>query len=156
MNLSQAAAKHFRDVHFGGNWTTTSLKVVTSDVTWQQAVTKLQSFNTIAALVYHSQYYVSALLRVLRGEELAASDAVSFDHPSITSESEWQELLDTYWKNVTEAAALIEQMPESRFWDDFTDPKYGSYYRNIHGIIEHTHYHLGQIVVIKKLLLTQS
>ena len=43
-------------------------------------------------------------------------------------------------------------MPEERFFEDMADPKYGSWYRNIHGIIEHAHYHLGQIVLLKKLI----
>ena len=30
--------------------------------------------------------------------------------------------------------------------------KYGNYFRNLTGIIEHLHYHLGQIVLIKKLI----
>jgi len=44
-------------------------------------------------------------------------------------------------------------LPESKLSETFLDEKYGNYYRNIHGIIEHTHYHLAQIVLIKKLLL---
>ncbi len=43
-------------------------------------------------------------------------------------------------------------MPESRLWDDFADAKYGNCYRNLQGIIEHCHYHLGQVVVVKKLV----
>ncbi len=49
---------------------------------------------------------------------------------------------------------LIAQLPEGKLWEDFADKKYGSYYRNLQGIIEHTHYHLGQIVLIKKMLRT--
>jgi hypothetical protein len=37
-----------------------------------------------------------------------------------------------------------------------TDPQYGSYYRDPQGIIEHLHYDLGQIVLIKKILLQES
>ncbi len=48
----------------------------------------------------------------------------------------------------------IEQLPESKLWETFSDEKYGNYYRNIHGIIEHIHYHLGQIVLIKKNTFT--
>jgi len=58
-------------------------------------------------------------------------------------------------KTFTEAekvANLIGQLPESKLWENFSEEKYGNYYRNIHGIIEHTHYHLGQIVIIKKLI----
>ena len=50
-------------------------------------------------------------------------------------------------------AALIEIVPEKKLWEDFTDKKYGNYYRNLNGVIEHTHYHLGQIVLIKKMIL---
>ena len=46
----------------------------------------------------------------------------------------------------------MEQLPETMLWETFADEKYGNYYRNIHGIIEHTHYHLGQIVLIKKIV----
>ena len=49
-------------------------------------------------------------------------------------------------------AILIEHLPEAKLGEIFTDEKYGNYYRNVHGIIEHTHYHLGQIVLIKKIL----
>jgi hypothetical protein len=42
-------AKQFRDVHFGGNWTDSSLKQHLSGITWQQAATKVYSFNTIIA-----------------------------------------------------------------------------------------------------------
>jgi hypothetical protein len=47
----------------------------------------------------------------------------------------------------------VEQLPSIQLWETFTDEKYGTYYSNLQGIIEHIHYHLGQIVVIKKILL---
>lgn len=50
------------------------------------------------------------------------------------------------------AARIIEQLPESQLWETFADEKYGNYYRNLHGAIEYAHYHLGQIVLVKKLL----
>ena len=61
-------------------------------------------------------------------------------------------MLAKTWSDAETLANLIEQLPESRLWEDFSDNKYGNYYRNLHGIIEHCHYHLGQIVLIKKLL----
>ena len=56
-------------------------------------------------------------------------------------------------KTLTSFAILIEQLQESKLWEDFSENKYGNYYRNICGIIEHIHYHLGQIVLIKKIIL---
>jgi hypothetical protein len=47
---------------------------------------------------------------------------------------------------------LIETMPEEKLYQNFEEEKYGNYYRNLTGMIEHTHYHLGQIVLIKKMV----
>lgn len=152
MNLPAQLAKHLRDVFFGGNWTSVNLRDSLANITWQQANSKIHSLNTILALVYHINYYISAVTKVLQGEPLVASDKFSFDHPSIQSEEEWQQLLDETWKDAENFAYWIEQLSESKLWEDFEGGKYGNYYRNIQGIIEHSHYHLGQIVLIKKLL----
>jgi uncharacterized damage-inducible protein DinB len=152
MQLTQQIAKHFRSVFFGGNWTSVNLKDILENVTWQQAVTKVYSFNTIATLVYHLTYYVSAVLKVLQGEPLNAKDIYSFTHPPISNEDDWQQLLNKMWTEAEAFAILVERLPEQTLWQPFTDEKYGNYYSNIHGIIEHTHYHLGQVILIKKLL----
>lgn len=153
MNLTGQIAKQFRDVHFGGNWTASNLKEHLADVTWQLATTKVYSFNTIATLVYHMSYYVNAVQKVLQGEPLNSSDKYSFDHPPILSQEDWEKLLDKTWTDAENFSSLIEQLPENKLWEIFVDIKYGNYYRNIHGIIEHIHYHLGQIVLIKKIIL---
>ena len=152
MSLTAQIAKHFRDVHFGGNWTSVNLKEALADVTWQQATTKIYSLNTIATLVFHMNYYVSAVLKVLEGGPLDAHDKYSFDHQPILSQEDWEKLLNKTWTDAEKFAGLIEQMPESKLGETFSDEKYGTYYKNLHGIIEHIHYHLGQIVLIQKIL----
>ncbi len=156
MNLSTQIAKHFRDIHFGGNWTAVNLKDTLADVTWQQAITKVYNLNTIAVLVFHIHYYVNAVLQVLQGAPLDAHDKYSFDLSPIQSKEDWDNLLNKTFTEAENFANLVAQLPESKLWEDFSDKKYGNYYRNMHGIIEHCHYHLGQIVVIKKILLQDS
>lgn len=156
MKLTEQIAKHVRDVHFGGNWTTSNLKDKLADVNWQQATTQVYDFHTIATLVYHMNYYVSAVLKVLQGGPLNAKDAFSFDNPPIQSQKDWENLLDKISTDAENLACRIEQFPENELWEDFMDEKYGDYYRNFHGIIEHCHYHLGQIVLIKKIVFQQS
>jgi uncharacterized damage-inducible protein DinB len=156
MHTPTQIAKHLREIHFGVNWTWSNLKDNLADVSWQQATTKVHDFNTIAALVYHINYFVAAVLKVLQGGPLDAKDIYSFDHPPIQSQEDWQKLLDKTWADAENAAKLIEQMPEENLWETFSEEKYGNYYRNLHGIIEHSHYHLGQIVLIKKILQHQA
>ncbi|BDB54186.1 hypothetical protein GENT5_04910 [Flavobacterium ammoniigenes] len=152
MNTTQQLAKHCRDVHFGGNWTFVNLKDTLADITWQEATTQYQDSNTIATLLFHINYYINPVARVLQGEPLNASDKFSFDCPTITSQEEWEHLVQKALDEAEQFANEIEKLEESKLFEVFSDEKYGNYFRNLLGIIEHTHYHLGQIALIKKMI----
>ncbi|HET7899168.1 MAG TPA: DUF1572 domain-containing protein [Flavisolibacter sp.] len=156
MSISAQLAKHLRDVHFGGNWTSVNLKDTLSGIDWQQATTKTDSLNTIALLVYHMHYYVAAILKVMQGGPLDAKDQYSFDLPPLQTQMDWERLQQSVWTDAEDLAKLVESLPEEKLWENFAGEKYGTVYRNIQGLIEHTHYHLGQIALIKKLLPEKS
>jgi uncharacterized damage-inducible protein DinB len=152
MNATQQLAKHIRDLHFGGNWTVSCLKDLTADLSWKQSVQKVSNFNTIVGLVYHINYFVKAVIPVLEGKALDAHDKYSYDHPPIHSQEDWESFLQEVWKDAERFAQLVENLEEKILWDDFTKKKYGNYYRNLLGIIEHSHYHMGQIAMIRKMV----
>ena len=156
MKIAEQLARHFREIHFGENWTWSNLKDTLDTVTWQQAITKIEDLNTIVALVYHINYFVQAAIPVFEGGTLDAHDKYSFDLPPINSEADWRKLLDKLWTDAATFEKLITDIPDSLLWETFSEEKYGTYYRNIQGIIEHSHYHLGQIVMLKKLILKQE
>ena len=156
IQLQKQIAKHFREVHFGNNWTDVNLKDSLEGITWQQATTKIYSLNTIAALVFHMNYYVNAAMKVLKNDPLDSHQKFSFDCPPIQSDEDWQKLKNKTWADAEIFAALVEKLPENKLGETFFDEKYGNYYRNIHGVIEHVHYHLGQIVLIKKILQQEN
>lgn len=153
MKLAEHVAKHLKGVYFGGNWTDRNLKDSLTDVTWQMATTQVYDLNTIATLTYHMSYYVTEVIKVLKGGPLVASDKYSFSHPEISSQEDWDNMLSQIWTDAEEFSRLIAQMPDSKFGEVMADEKYGNYYVNLAGIIEHCHYHLGQIALIKKILL---
>jgi hypothetical protein len=156
MDLSKPIAKHLRDVFFGGNWTSVNLKDTLKDIDWQQATAQVSSLNTIAKLTFHIGYYLSAILKVLQGGPLDAHDKYSFDLPPINSQDDWEKLMNRTFAEAESVVNLAEQLPDNKWEETFAHEKYGTYYRNLHGLIEHTHYHLGQIVVIKKMILQQK
>jgi hypothetical protein len=156
MSLIPHMAKQFRDLHFGGNWTDVDLKHALSDLTVVEVLTKPHGLSSIAALTYHIHYYVQAVLPVLDGGELNASDRFSFLHPEIGTPTDWRLFLEKTWEAAEAFAASLERLPENKLWEPFGDGKYGDYYRNILGVIEHAHYHLGQIVLIKKMIRSGS
>jgi hypothetical protein len=152
MNIAPEIARQFKEVYFGGNWTAVNLKDTLADVSREEATTKVFGLNTIGTLVHHTNYYLVVVSKMLRGEPLQGKDALSFDHPPIASETDWQKLLENTWKQAENFSDLIAQVPDTKLEEDFYQGKYGNYYRNFHGIIEHVHYHLGQIVLIKKII----
>lgn len=153
MSSVSQLAKRFREVLLDGVWiANTNFKDQLSDVTWQQAVTKIDSLNTIAMLTFHIDYYIAGIVNVFEGGDLEIKDKFSFDIPSIESQQQWEALLSKLWTDSERFAALLEQMPDSQLDEVFVDEKYGTYRRNIDGMIEHCYYHLGQITLIKKLL----
>ena len=78
----------------------------------------------------------------------------SFDLPEIQSEKDWEELVNNFMTNAEEFISRVQQMPDERLDAPFAEEKYGTYLRNIEGVIEHSYYHLGQISLIKKLIST--
>src|SRR5215213_11848879 len=146
-------AKRFREVILNGTWiANTNYKHQLTGVSWEMATTKFKSLNTIAVLAQHIHYYINGVKNVFKGGNLEIRDKYSFDFAPIQSQDEWENFLTRFWNDTEEFASLIEQMPEEKLQEAFVDEKYGTYQRNIDGIIEHSYYHLGQIVLIKKLI----
>jgi hypothetical protein len=100
-------------------------------------------------------YYLNTVADRVAGRPPVSTHELSFKHPPITCEEDWQALLRKTWTDAKIFAQQIEQLPEEKLWETISD-EYGNYYRNIQGVIEHNHYHLGQIVIIKKILDAQS
>ena len=152
MTSSARLAKQLRGLYFGGSWTDTDFTKLLKDVNWVQATTQYKDLNTLVKLVYHTSYYIEAQLSVLNENKLEASDKFSFDHPTIENENDWQNLVSKTWQVAEELATLIESMSDDELYSNFWGEKYGTFYDNFVGLIEHNHYHLGQIALIKKLL----
>ncbi len=152
IQLSKQLAKHFREVYFGKNWTSTDCKTALDGLTLAEVTRTVYGLNTIATLVNHINYYVAVQKKVLEGGPLEGNDKLSFEHPPFNSEEEWKAFLDQVHDQAEAFAKLVEQIPDEDLSEDFGGEKYGSTYRNIQGMIEHVHYHLGQIVIIRKIL----
>jgi hypothetical protein len=149
-------ANRLREVLLDGHWiANTNYKEQVMCTHWIQATQKVGNLNTIAALVYHIDYYLLGLLQVIKGGPLTIHDQYSFNHPEMQSEADWNNLVDNFLKHAEQFAVLVEQLDDEILDQNFVDEKYGSYLRNIEGVIEHSYYHLGQLALIKKLITQQ-
>ena len=153
MTRNLAIANRLREVLLNGKWiANTNFKEQILSVSWEQAIQKVDNLNTIALLTFHINYYLVGLSNVLNGGRLEIKDKYSFDLPEIKSEKDWNKLVNDFLNNSEMFAKQVEQLDESMLDQPFVDEKYGSYLRNIEGVIEHSYYHLGQVSLIRKMI----
>jgi hypothetical protein len=153
MTRNITIATRLREVLLNGHWiANTNYKEQIQNLNWQQVIQKIDTLNTIAALTYHINYYLEGLLNAFGNGKLEISDKYSFNLPPIHSEADWNKLVTDFLDNSEKFANQVEKMNDSIFDQPFIDEEYGSYLRNIEGVIEHSYYHLGQISLIKKMI----
>ncbi len=146
-------ANRLREVLLNGKWiANTNFKDQITNIHWEQAIQQVANLNTIALLTFHINYYLEGLLHVFNGGDLEIKDKYSFDLPPIQSATDWDNLVKAFIRHAEMFVTQVEQMPDDLLDKPFVEEKYGSYVRNIEGVIEHSYYHLGQVSLIQKML----
>jgi hypothetical protein len=134
-----------------GNWTDIFLDDVIADVTYEEAIAVPPGItNTIAMLVYHIKFYNDVVRLRLAGEEPVVGAANGFD-VAINNDATWQQLKADCIESFKMIADDIKALPDEKLWEQ-TKPGGDSFYKNFHGLAEHGHYHLGEIVLLKKII----
>ena len=153
MESAHQLSNRFREVILNGTWiANTNFQDRLTGVTLSQATRLIGSLNSIAMLTYHIHYYIAGVLNVLRGGDLVIRDRYSFDLPEMDTEEAWNALRQALYRDAEAFDVAVEQLSEEQLDSTFVDEKYGTYRRNIEGIIEHSYYHLGQVSLIRKLV----
>lgn len=152
MKTTELIAQHILDVHEGGNWTEVDIVSALTDVSWQEAIAvTAASTNTIAALLYHLTFYNNVVARRIKGIGTDIPESNGFDLPTITSAADWAQLKQDNITSSHELAEAIRSVDEARLEEPIM-AGYSSFYKNMQGCVEHVHYHLGQIVLLKNLI----
>lgn len=154
MDRNKALANRLEEVLLNGRWIAhTNFKQLLESISWEQAIQKIGTLNTIASLTFHVNYYLAGIINVFKGGDLEIRDKYSFDLPSIQSEADWESLKNEFIVNSEIFVKEVANLSDDQLDRPFVDEKYGTYSRNIEGIIEHNYYHLGQISLIKKMII---
>ena len=153
MNITNLIADHVREIYEGNNWTDISIIQTIKDVSWQQAQQKTNaSPNTIASLLNHLYYWNAIIMQRLKGSNPSVPETNGFDVEELKNESDWIALKDKTHGSFLQLADLIKVFPEEKLEETYAFGK-SSFYKNFHGAVKHAHYHLGQMVVLKNLIV---
>jgi hypothetical protein len=152
MQVSSQIAQHLLDVCNGGNWTEVSVAQTLADISWQEAVTvTIASPNSIAALTHHVSFWNRVMMQRISGINPEIPESNGFDVGTISGDAEWKALIRDLLITASELAIAIRDIEEDKL-DEPIAPGQSTLYKNVQGTVEHIHYHLGQMVIIKKLI----
>lgn len=153
MNISANLANRLREVLLSGTFiANTNFKAQLESIDYKEATKQIHELNTIALLTFHINYYLEGVNAVFDGKDLTIKDEFSFDMASISAAGDWQNLKAKFLINSEKFIRHVEEFSEEELQQPFVNEKYGSLQRNIDAMIEHSYYHLGQIVLIRKMI----
>lgn len=146
--LIEVIAQHFHEVNYGNNWTDVSVKDTVDRISFREATRQTGNVNTIALLLYHMDFYNMVVYDRLVDAKRAFEHEDSL-RVEVMDEKAWENLKTTYFEHVDLIHKAILAFPESRLFETTTT---NTPYKNLHGLVEHIHYHLGQISLLRKLV----
>ena len=117
MENSNQLATRLKDVLIDGHWiANTNYQELLEDLTLEEAQKTIGPHNSIALLTYHVNYYLAGLLHAFTTGRLEIRDKYSFDLPTLTSETDWQQLNAEINKNAEQFVKAVEAMDSKKLY----------------------------------------
>lgn len=152
MIITSLIAAHIRQVYEGNNWTEVCIADTIGNISFQQAQQRTAgSPNTIASLLHHLYYWNEIMVQRMQGKNPRVLQTNGFDVEELKSEEDWLALKEKAHDSFIQLAKAVKDFPEYKLDETYAEGK-STFYKNLQGTAEHAHYHLGQMVIIKKLL----
>jgi uncharacterized damage-inducible protein DinB len=152
MSESKRISNLYQSIYNGNPWLEVNLTNTLENVTAEQAYRKINpNLNTIWEIVNHLIQWRRNILRRVEGEVVTAPDHNYFVPVLDPSEAAWEQSLQNLAKSQESWNVFFEDFNDTDLEKIYVNNEH-SYYEHIHGIIQHDVYHLGQIVILKKLL----
>ena len=152
MKETKRITKLFEDLYNGSPWIDVTIMDTLKNISAEQAAKKIiPERNSIWQIINHMIAWRENVLLRVQGNGMVTPNNNYFTQLEIISETEWQKALERLANSQEQWIHFLENSDESQF-DKIYAPNKMTYYEHIHGILQHDAYHLGQIVLLSKLV----
>jgi uncharacterized damage-inducible protein DinB len=136
----------------GNAWHGPAVLEILEGITAEQAATRtFNGAHTIWELALHIEAWVRAGRSRLDGERAQLADAENWPTIGDTSEQAWADVQVALKDAQIELRSAISRLDDSRLDQPIIEGM-SSVYVTLHGVIQHTLYHAGQIAILKKAI----
>ncbi|MCX6151103.1 MAG: DinB family protein [Ignavibacteriales bacterium] len=145
-------SKIFSNLYNGSSWIEVTILGTLKSISSEKAFTKpVNGLNSIWEIVNHVVSWRETVLKRLKGEQKIFPDNNYFETVTDNSNQAWQQTLDRFEKSNLEWVGFFTEINDSTFAKQYDKVEY-SFFELIMGILQHDTYHLGQIVLLKKII----
>lgn len=152
MKETDRILKSFEDLFSGDPWLDVNLMDTLEGISGRQASRRITpGRNTIREIVHHVVQWRLTVLRRIQGEVVSSPDhnyLLAIEDPS---EAGWEETIDQLKGSQEKWTDFLRTWDEKKFETVYPGNKM-TYYEHVQGILQHDAYHLGQVVLLSKLV----
>lgn len=138
--------------HYNGNpWIDTTIAATLKQLTAKQAAAKTGGLNSIWQIVNHMILWRTALIGRVMDKPVRYPDNNYMEEIKDTSAAAWKETIKKFERSQKEIISFLAGSEDELL--EKVSPSSGySYFELVMSIVIHDSYHLGQIVLIKKMM----
>lgn len=150
MTETERIADQLNRAFVGEAWHGPAVMEILAGITPQQAAAHpIAGAHSIWELVLHITAWTNAVLQRLQGDPARLTDAEDFPAVTVSNEQAWEQARETIKQAHNELRSAILLIEDSRLDRPIIEGM-SSVYVNLHGVIQHSLYHAGQIALLKK------
>lgn len=150
MTETERIADQLKRAFVGGAWHGPAVFEILEGVTAQQAMAHLLAGgHSIWELVLHISAWSRAASRRLRGDRAELTDAENFPSVKDSDEQAWKLSTESLMRAYDELREGVLLLDDTRLDQPIINGM-SSTYVTLHGVIQHSLYHAGQIAILKK------
>jgi uncharacterized damage-inducible protein DinB len=156
MSEVERIRNQFERAFNGEAWHGPSVREILNGVTAEQAAAHIiPGAHSIWELTLHIAAWEDACRRRLEGDPAQLSDDENFPPITDTSEAAWEDAKRKLLKLHNQLLVAITATDDSRLDQpiiDSAETTFNSVYVTLHGGVQHSLYHAGQIAILKKAI----
>jgi uncharacterized damage-inducible protein DinB len=150
MREAERIAEQMRKMFEGGAWHGPAVLEVLAGVNAKTATARpIPGAHNIWELVLHLSATQDVLLRRLGGERAGLTDEEFWPPTPAATDAEWQRTLEVLKRQDEALRRAVAAFPDERLGDPLMAGGTPAY-DNLHGHVQHSAYHAGQIALLKK------
>lgn len=152
MKQTARISKLFNDLYDGSPWLGVNWLETLNNISAEQASKRIaEGRNTIWEITNHVIQWRLNVLRRVQGETIVSPDHNYILPVEAVSETDWKNTLEELAVSQQKWLDFLKNFDENQFSKIYPNNQM-TYYEHIHGILQHDAYHLGQVVLLAKML----